>query len=65
MDRKAHKRSITALRLKMNVFAKFIQAELRTSLENTNRSAKTISHVYLLKYSKTPGALIEAGFYRM
>ena len=42
--------------------AKFIQAELRTSLENTNRSAKTISHVYLLKYSKTPGALIEAGF---
>ena len=49
----------------MNVFAKFIQAELRTSLENTNRSAKTISHVYLLKYSKTPGALIEAGFYRM
>ncbi|HDR8528795.1 N-acetylmuramoyl-L-alanine amidase CwlD [Bacillus thuringiensis] len=42
--------------------AKFIQAELRASLENTNRSAKTISHVYLLKYSKTPGALIEAGF---
>ncbi|WP_242224061.1 N-acetylmuramoyl-L-alanine amidase CwlD [Bacillus cereus group sp. BfR-BA-01380] len=42
--------------------AKFIQAELRTSLENTNRSAKTISHVYLLKYAKTPGALVEAGF---
>lgn len=42
--------------------AKFIQAELRTSLENTNRSAKTISRVYLLKYAKTPGALVEAGF---
>ncbi|MGI2710008.1 MULTISPECIES: N-acetylmuramoyl-L-alanine amidase CwlD [Bacillus cereus group] len=42
--------------------AKFIQAELRTSLENTNSSAKTISHVYLLKYAKTPGTLVEAGF---
>ncbi|CAM4340778.1 N-acetylmuramoyl-L-alanine amidase [Bacillus manliponensis] len=42
--------------------AKFIQAELRTSLENTNRSAKTISHVYLLKHAKPPGVLIEAGF---
>lgn len=42
--------------------AKYIQAELRTSLENTNRSAKTISRVYLLKYAKTPGALVEAGF---
>ncbi|MGF9966581.1 N-acetylmuramoyl-L-alanine amidase CwlD [Bacillus rhizoplanae] len=42
--------------------AKFIQAELRTSLENTKRSAKTISHVYLLKHAKTPGALVEAGF---
>ncbi|HDX9577383.1 TPA: N-acetylmuramoyl-L-alanine amidase CwlD [Bacillus pseudomycoides] len=42
--------------------AKYIQAELRTSLENTDRSAKTISRVYLLKYAKTPGALVEAGF---
>lgn len=42
--------------------AKFIQAELRTSLENTNRSAKTISHVYLLKHAKPTGVLIEAGF---
>lgn len=42
--------------------AKFIQAELRTSLENTKRSAKTISHVYLLKHAKTPGVLVEAGF---
>lgn len=42
--------------------AKFIQAELRTSLENTTRSAKTISNVYLLKYAKAPGALVEAGF---
>ncbi|WP_379971422.1 N-acetylmuramoyl-L-alanine amidase CwlD [Ectobacillus sp. sgz5001026] len=42
--------------------AKFIQAELRTSLENTTRSAKTISNIYLLKYAKAPGALVEAGF---
>ncbi|MFX3624234.1 MAG: N-acetylmuramoyl-L-alanine amidase CwlD [Ectobacillus sp.] len=42
--------------------AKFIQAELRTSLENTNRSAKTISRVYLLKHAKAPGVLVEAGF---
>ncbi|MCP1121986.1 N-acetylmuramoyl-L-alanine amidase CwlD [Bacillus sp. AFS018417] len=42
--------------------AKFIQAELRTSLENTKRSAKTISRVYLLKHAKTPGVLVEAGF---
>ncbi|WP_028400889.1 N-acetylmuramoyl-L-alanine amidase CwlD [Ectobacillus panaciterrae] len=42
--------------------AKFIQAELRTSLENTNRSAKTIGRVYLLKHAKVPGVLVEAGF---
>lgn len=42
--------------------AKFIQAELRTSLENTTRLAKPISHVYLLKHAQTPGVLVEAGF---
>ncbi|MCP8971148.1 N-acetylmuramoyl-L-alanine amidase CwlD [Ectobacillus ponti] len=42
--------------------AKFVQAELRTSLENTHRLAKTINHVYLLKHSKVPGVLVEAGF---
>ncbi|WP_044895226.1 N-acetylmuramoyl-L-alanine amidase CwlD [Bacillus alveayuensis] len=42
--------------------AKFIQAELRRNLENTNRSAKAINGVYLLKYAKKPGALVEVGF---
>jgi N-acetylmuramoyl-L-alanine amidase len=42
--------------------AKFIQAELKTSLENTHRSAKTIGRVYLLKHAKPPGVLVEAGF---
>ena len=42
--------------------AKFIQAELRNSLENTNRLAKIINHVYLLKHAKVPGVLVEAGF---
>lgn len=42
--------------------AKFIQAEMRNSLENTHRSAKTISRVYLLKHAKAPGVLVEAGF---
>lgn len=42
--------------------AKFIQAELRRNLENTNRVAKPISHVYILKKAKKPGALVEIGF---
>jgi N-acetylmuramoyl-L-alanine amidase len=42
--------------------AKFIQAELRRNLENTNRLAKPINGVYLLKYAKKPGALVEVGF---
>jgi N-acetylmuramoyl-L-alanine amidase len=42
--------------------AKFIQAELRRNLENTNRVAKIIDTVYLLKYAKKPGALVEVGF---
>ena len=42
--------------------AKFIQAELRRNLENTNRVAKMIDTVYLLKYVKKPGALVEVGF---
>jgi len=42
--------------------AKFIQAELRRNLENTNRSAKAINGIYLLKYAKRPGALVEIGF---
>jgi N-acetylmuramoyl-L-alanine amidase len=42
--------------------AKFIQAELRRNLENTERLAKPINGVYLLKYAKKPGALVEVGF---
>jgi N-acetylmuramoyl-L-alanine amidase len=42
--------------------AKFIQAELRRNLENTNRAAKAIQTVYLLKHAKKPGALVEIGF---
>jgi N-acetylmuramoyl-L-alanine amidase len=42
--------------------AKFIQAELRNSLQNTHRTARTINRVYLLKHAKPPGVLVEAGF---
>jgi N-acetylmuramoyl-L-alanine amidase len=42
--------------------AKFIQDELRRNLENTERKAKPISNVYILKYAKKPGALVEIGF---
>lgn len=42
--------------------AKFIQDELRKNLENTNRLAKAINHVFILKYSKKPGVLVEVGF---
>ncbi|PGL67670.1 N-acetylmuramoyl-L-alanine amidase CwlD [Bacillus sp. AFS055030] len=43
-------------------FAKYVQAELRESLNNTHRLAKIINHVYLMKYAKVPGALVEVGF---
>ncbi|AIC92694.1 MULTISPECIES: N-acetylmuramoyl-L-alanine amidase CwlD [Shouchella] len=42
--------------------AVFIQEEMKRNLENTNRYAKPIHHVYLLKQATIPGALIEAGF---
>jgi N-acetylmuramoyl-L-alanine amidase len=42
--------------------AKFVQDEFRKSLENTDRTAKQINRVYLLKHAKVPGVLIEAGF---
>ncbi|GAF18739.1 LOW QUALITY PROTEIN: germination-specific N-acetylmuramoyl-L-alanine amidase, cell wall hydrolase CwlD [Bacillus sp. JCM 19046] len=42
--------------------AVFIQEELKRNLENTDRYAKPIHHVYLLKEAKIPGALVEAGF---
>lgn len=42
--------------------AKFIQEELRDNLENTNRKAKPINNVYIIKNAKKPGVLVEAGF---
>lgn len=42
--------------------AKFIQEELIVNLENTNRKAKPINNVYILKYAKKPGVLVEVGF---
>ncbi|MBM7650551.1 N-acetylmuramoyl-L-alanine amidase [Bacillus ectoiniformans] len=42
--------------------AKAIQDEIVLNLENTDRLAKPIQHVYLLKYANKPGALVEIGF---
>lgn len=42
--------------------AKFIQEELRENLGNTTRKAKPLNQVYILKYAKKPGVLVEAGF---
>jgi len=51
------------LRYKENKWAAaFIQDELKDNLENTRRVAKPIDHVYVLKYAKKPGALVEVGF---
>lgn len=42
--------------------AKLIQEEMKKSLENTNRVAKRIQHVYLLRKANIPGVLVEVGF---
>lgn len=42
--------------------AKFIQEELRNNLGNTNRKAKPLNSVYILKNAKKPGVLVEVGF---
>jgi N-acetylmuramoyl-L-alanine amidase len=42
--------------------ATFIQAELINSLENTDRHAKIIQNVYIIKNANKPGALVEIGF---
>ncbi|MBM7646896.1 N-acetylmuramoyl-L-alanine amidase [Scopulibacillus daqui] len=42
--------------------AKFIQDSLRVQLTNTNRYAKPIEHIYLLKKVPAPSALVEIGF---
>jgi N-acetylmuramoyl-L-alanine amidase len=42
--------------------AAFIQTEITRNLENTSRTAKAISGIYLLKKAQVPGALVEVGF---
>ncbi|MCM3405534.1 N-acetylmuramoyl-L-alanine amidase CwlD [Cytobacillus oceanisediminis] len=42
--------------------AKFIQDELRRNLENTKRNSKPLNNVFILKYAKKPGVLVEVGF---
>lgn len=44
------------------IAAKLIQEELINTLENTNRKAKKLKNVYLLKEVEKPGVLVEAGF---
>lgn len=53
-DSRSHKDS--------QAMATFIQNELIHNLENTDRKAKNISSVYLLKSVEIPSVLIEAGF---
>lgn len=42
--------------------AKFIQSEIRTNLENTDREALGLTNIYILKHIEAPGVLVEAGF---
>jgi N-acetylmuramoyl-L-alanine amidase len=42
--------------------AAFIQDSLREQLENTDRQAKSIGQIYLLKKVEVPAALVEVGF---
>lgn len=42
--------------------SRFIQDELRKNLGNTDRYAKKLTHVFLLKEAKIPGAIVEVGF---
>lgn len=42
--------------------AGFVQEELKTTLENTDRVTKTVNTVYLLKALKIPAVLVEVGF---
>lgn len=43
-------------------FARLIQDSIRKTLNNTDRYAKPIGHVYLLKKASPPAALVEVGF---
>ncbi|HZW67204.1 MAG TPA: N-acetylmuramoyl-L-alanine amidase CwlD [Pseudogracilibacillus sp.] len=42
--------------------ARTIQDELVENMENTERQALQLNTIYLLKYAKVPGALVEIGF---
>lgn len=42
--------------------AERVQSELRATLENTDRVAKTANTIYLLKVLKMPSVLVEVGF---
>ncbi|MCA0985603.1 N-acetylmuramoyl-L-alanine amidase CwlD [Halobacillus yeomjeoni] len=42
--------------------AKFIQAEIKSNLNNTSREALGLTNIYMLKHPGAPGALVEAGF---
>lgn len=42
--------------------AKFIQNSIKLQLKNTDRYAKSIGHVYILKKVTPPSALVEVGF---
>lgn len=42
--------------------SRFIQDELRKNLGNTDRYAKKLTNVFLLKEAKIPGAIVEVGF---
>ncbi|MCU9615181.1 N-acetylmuramoyl-L-alanine amidase CwlD [Caldibacillus lycopersici] len=44
------------------IAAELIQEELVDKLENTDRVAKSINNVYLMKSTKKPGVLVEVGF---
>ncbi|MCI1859860.1 MAG: N-acetylmuramoyl-L-alanine amidase CwlD [Sporolactobacillus sp.] len=43
-------------------FARLIQQSLKKNLGNTERYAKPIGHVFLLKQASPPAALVEVGF---
>lgn len=42
--------------------AKFIQEEFRVNLDNTDRYAKSMNTLFILKNAEIPGALVEVGF---
>ena len=47
---------------KSEALSRFIQDEIKRNLENTNRLAKNMDSVYLLREAEIPGSLVEVGF---